>query len=76
MTGPHGSAFSGRLGWGARPALLVVDLVRAYTEPGGPFLLPDPGPADAADGTLVDAARTGGRPVPAARPRPGRRGGR
>lgn len=63
MTGPHGSAFSGRLGWGARPALLVVDVVRAYTEPGGPFLLPDPGPAVAATGALVDAARAGGRPV-------------
>ena len=63
MTGPHGGAFSGRLGWGARPALLVVDLVRAYTEPGGPFLLPDPGPAVAATAALVDAARAGGRPV-------------
>ncbi len=63
MTGPHGAAFSGRLGWGARPALLVVDLVRAYTEPGGPFLLPDPGPAVAATAALVDAARAGGRPV-------------
>jgi maleamate amidohydrolase len=63
MTGPHGSAFSGRLGWGARPALLVVDLVRAYTEPGGPFLLPGPGPAVAATAALVDAARAGGHPV-------------
>ena len=63
MTGPHGDAFSGRLGWGTRPALLVVDLVRAYTEPGGPFLLPDPGPAVAATGALVDAARAGGHPV-------------
>jgi maleamate amidohydrolase len=63
MTGPHGSAFSGRLGWGARPALLVVDLVRAYTEPGGPFLLPDPGPAVAATAALVDATRAGGHPV-------------
>jgi maleamate amidohydrolase len=63
MTGPHGTAFSGRLGWGGRPALLVVDLVRAYTEPGGPFLLPDPRPAVEAAVALVDAARTGGRPV-------------
>jgi maleamate amidohydrolase len=63
VTGPHGAAFSGRLGWGARPALLVVDLVRAYTEPGGPFLLPDPGPAVAATAALVDAARAGGHPV-------------
>ncbi len=63
MTGPHGAAFSGRLGWGTRPALLVVDLVRAYTEPGGPLLLPDPAPAVAATATLVDAARGAGHPV-------------
>ena len=61
--GPHGAAFSGRLGWGTQPALLVVDFVRAYTEPGGPFLLPDPGPAVAATAALLDAARAGGRPV-------------
>ncbi|MFF5986249.1 isochorismatase family protein [Prauserella flavalba] len=62
-TGPHGTAFSGRVGWGERPAVLVIDLVRAYTEPGGPFLLPDPGPAVAATGELVAAARAAGRPV-------------
>ena len=55
--------FGGRLGWGARPALLVIDLVRAYTEPDGPFLLPDPAPAVAATAELVAAARTAGRPV-------------
>ena len=55
--------FTGRLGWGSSPALLVVDLVRAYTEPDGPFALPDPGPAVAATASLVDAARAGGRPV-------------
>jgi maleamate amidohydrolase len=55
--------FFHRLGWGERPALLVIDLVRAYTEPGGPFLLPDPAPAVAATGALVDAARAAGRPV-------------
>ena len=63
MTGPHGTAFSGRVGWGAAPALIVVDLVRAYTEPDGPFALPDVAPAVAATARLVDAARTGGRPV-------------
>ena len=41
MSGPHGSAFSGRVGWGARPAVVVIDLVRAYTSPDGPFALPD-----------------------------------
>ena len=63
MTGPHGSAFSGRVGWGERPAVLVVDLVRAYTEAGGPFHLPDPGPAVDATRQLVDAARGSGYPV-------------
>jgi maleamate amidohydrolase len=61
--GPHGEAFSGRVGWGSRPALLVVDLVRAYTEPAGPFALPDAGPAVDATAALVDAARAGGHPV-------------
>ena len=63
MTGPHGTAFSGRVGWGTRPAVVVIDLVRAYTEPGGPFRLPDPGPAVEAAGALVDAARRAGHPV-------------
>ncbi|MHA6626522.1 isochorismatase family protein [Pseudonocardia sichuanensis] len=63
MTGPHGGAFSGRVGWGTRPAVVVVDLVRAYTEPAGPFALPDADPAVAATAALVDAARAGGHPV-------------
>jgi maleamate amidohydrolase len=62
-TGPHGEAFSGRVSWGARPAVLVVDLVRAYTEPGGPFALPDPAPAVQGTAELVWAARSGGHPV-------------
>jgi maleamate amidohydrolase len=61
--GVHGAAFSGRVGWGQRPAVLVVDLVRGYTEPGGPFLLPDPTPAVTAIAELVDAARSAGHPV-------------
>ncbi|CCG04267.1 isochorismatase family protein [Blastococcus saxobsidens] len=61
--GPHGAAFSGRVGWGRRPAVLVIDLVRAYTEPDGPFALPEPGPAVAACAALVQAARAAGRPV-------------
>jgi maleamate amidohydrolase len=63
VAGPHGPAFSGRVGWGSRPAVLVVDLCRAYTEPDGPFALPDPGPAVEAAGALVGAARSGGHPV-------------
>lgn len=63
MSGVHGAGFSGRLGWGTRPAVLVIDLVRAYTEPDGPFALPDPAPAVAAIGELVGAARAAGHPV-------------
>jgi maleamate amidohydrolase len=63
VTGPHGGGFSGRVGWGARPAVLVVDLVRAYTEPGGPFALPCPQPVVEATAALVSAARTTGYPV-------------
>jgi maleamate amidohydrolase len=63
VSGAHGPAFSGRLGWGARPAVVVIDLVRAYTEPDGPFALPEPAGAVAACAELVAAARAGGRPV-------------
>jgi maleamate amidohydrolase len=68
VTNPHGSTFAHRLGWGANPAVVVVDLVRAYTEPGGPFFLGADHPqvpADAVDGCarLVEAARAGGAPV-------------
>lgn len=63
VTGTHGDAFSGRVGWGVRAAVLVVDLVRAYTEPDGPFALPDPGRFVAATSALVETARTAGVPV-------------
>ncbi len=62
-TGPHGASFSGRVGWGAHPALLVVDLCRAYTEPDGPFALPDVGPVVEANRQLVEAARAAELPV-------------
>jgi maleamate amidohydrolase len=61
MGGPHGEAFSGRVGWGTAPAVVVVDLVRAYTEPGGPFVLPTAEAAVAATQQLVDVARAHGR---------------
>jgi maleamate amidohydrolase len=62
VTSPHGAAFSGRVGWGSRPAVVVVDLVRAYTEPGGPFAL-DAASAVSATDSLVGAARSSGVPV-------------
>jgi maleamate amidohydrolase len=63
VSSPHGAGFSGRLGWGTSPAVVVVDLVRAYTDPGGPFALPEAAAAVAATAELVAAARAGGRPV-------------
>ena len=64
--GVHGSAFSGRVGWGDAPALVVVDLVRAYVEPDGPFWVGSAARSEralAVTGRLVAAARAGGRPV-------------
>ena len=68
MTGPHGTSFAGRVGWGTRPAVVVVDLVRAYTEPGGPFFLGGEDPATPgrvldACAALVGVARPAGVPV-------------
>ena len=64
MTADAASPFTGRLGFGARPALVVVDMVRAYTEPRFPLYA---GPH--VDGVVVsivallDAARRAGIPV-------------
>src|SRR5260370_38774120 len=30
----HNAGFAGRVGWGARPALLVIDMARAWVDPG------------------------------------------
>jgi maleamate amidohydrolase len=51
------------VGWGARPAVLVIDLVRAYTQPDGPFALPDADAAVEATAQLVGRAREQGVPV-------------
>jgi nicotinamidase-related amidase len=58
----HGLA--GRVGFGARPALLVVDFIRAYTTPGSP-LYAAPGVPDAvrASVPVLAAARQAGVPV-------------
>jgi maleamate amidohydrolase len=56
--------FRGRIGWGIRPAVVVVDVVTAYLE-GGP--LTDAGgrfeTARASAARVVDAARAAGHPV-------------
>ena len=63
MSGPHGSAFSGRVDWGRRPAVVVIDLVRAYTHPDGPFALPEARAAVDATTQLVGTAREKDVPV-------------
>ena len=64
MTGnPHGTeAFGNRLGWGRRPAVLLVDVCRAYVEEGSVLKAPVDD-AYAACARLADAARAAGVPV-------------
>lgn len=58
------AAFGGRIGWGSKPAVVVVDVCLAYLE-GGP-LTDDGGRFEAARASaerIVEAARAGGHPV-------------
>ena len=57
-----GAGFGGTVGFGARPALLLVDMVRAYVEPSSPLYAgveDTVAPAKA----VLDAARASGVPV-------------
>ncbi|KAJ7215197.1 N-carbamoylsarcosine amidase [Mycena rebaudengoi] len=60
------SGFAKRMGWGVRPALLIVDACIAYWEPTSPLNTSN-NPASAASPDamkrLLDAARAGGVPV-------------
>jgi maleamate amidohydrolase len=58
------AGFGNRLGWGNKPAVLVVDMCRAYVDPASP-LCAGVGADDAyaAAKTLVTAARAGGHPI-------------
>jgi maleamate amidohydrolase len=55
--------FDGRIGFGSRPALLVIDFTLAYTTPGAPFFAPGVVAAVAETVALLDAARAAGVPV-------------
>ncbi|WP_370614867.1 isochorismatase family protein [Mumia qirimensis] len=59
------AGFRGKVGYGSRPAVLVVDVVQAYLDPDSP--LSDAGgrfeSARKATAQLVDAARAAGHPV-------------
>jgi len=58
----YAGAFDGRLPFGQRPALLLVDMVRAYFDPASPLFL---GGEEvlASNRRLLDAARQAGVPV-------------
>lgn len=62
LTDNYRDAFDGRLPFGSTPALLIVDVARAYVEPGSPLYV---GNADAlrSNERLIAAARTAGVPV-------------
>jgi maleamate amidohydrolase len=58
----EGAGFGRPLEWGSAPAVLVVDMVRAYFEPGAELYM---GSRDCLDATMrvLAAARAGGVPV-------------
>ena len=58
----YSGVFDGRLPPGEHPALLIVDMVMAYSEPGSPLRL-DGAAAAAATARLADIARATGAPV-------------
>ncbi|MEL6183522.1 MAG: isochorismatase family cysteine hydrolase, partial [Myxococcota bacterium] len=55
-------AFSGRLGFGDRPAVVVVDMCQAYFTAGSPLFIDRPGVADRCL-ELVEAARATDCPI-------------
>lgn len=54
--------FGGRIGWGERPALVLIDLMRAYFTAGSPLDLGSTAALDSAAG-LLSQARSRGLPV-------------
>ncbi|MFJ4617111.1 isochorismatase family protein [Streptomyces sp. NPDC088812] len=57
------AGFGRRVGWGLRPAVLLVDAVRAYADPASHLYLRTAEPALAAMAALARAARAAGAPV-------------
>jgi maleamate amidohydrolase len=57
------AGFGRRLGWGARPAVLLIDASLAYTSPDSPLFLRTGGAAAAAMDSLASVARDASIPV-------------
>jgi maleamate amidohydrolase len=55
--------WGGPVGFGARPALIVIDLALAWTDPQEPGIGSDVDAVVQATGRLLDAARSGGVPI-------------
>jgi maleamate amidohydrolase len=55
--------FDTRLGWGAKPAVLVIDFTYGYTTPGSPLYAEGVVRAVEESAPLLDAARAAGVPV-------------
>jgi maleamate amidohydrolase len=55
--------FDGRMGFGRAPAIVVVDFIKAYTEPGSPLYAPAVVEAVKATVPLLEAGRRKGLPV-------------
>lgn len=55
--------FDGAVGFGKRPAVLVIDFIRAYTTPGAPLHAPEVQRAAEATAPLLDRARALKLPV-------------
>jgi len=59
----YAGVFGGRVGFGTRPALVVVDFIRAYVTPDSPFFAPDARDAVRRTVALYAAAKSVGAPV-------------
>jgi maleamate amidohydrolase len=57
------AGFARRLGWGNRPAILLIDAALAYTDPGSPLHLETGQAAAEAMATLSETARAANVPV-------------
>jgi maleamate amidohydrolase len=63
LTSNYKGVFDGRLGFGAKPAVIVVDFVRAYTTQGEKLYAPDVATAVNETVALLSAARAKAVPV-------------
>ncbi len=59
----YSGVFDGRVGFGSRAAVVVVDFVKAYTTPESALYAPEVCRAVEASGPLLEAARAAGAPV-------------